>query len=92
MQDHLHSAAGTDVASLKATIAAYDALRESAHADTSAIITVGCRLRAVIVTKQMISPEASELLEAAYAQISEILAVACALAGELADFGTTDQP
>ncbi|RPF40766.1 hypothetical protein EDD96_4543 [Streptomyces sp. Ag109_G2-6] len=82
-------AAGTDLAGLKAVIAAYDALRESAHAEASAVITAGSRLRAMIVTKQIISSEASELLEAAYAEVSEIIAIAKALAGALADFGTT---
>ncbi|MEV4560644.1 hypothetical protein AB0K51_27115 [Kitasatospora sp. NPDC049285] len=81
----------TDLAGLKSTIAAYDALRESAHADASAVITASSRLRAFIVTKQMLSTEASELLEAAYSEVTEVLAIAYALAGTLADF-TPEQP
>jgi hypothetical protein len=80
---------GTDLAGLKAVIAQYDALRDAAHGDAAAVISAGSRLRAIIVAKQVISQEPSELMEAAYAEVTQILAIASALAGSLADFDTT---
>lgn len=79
-------AAGTDLAGLKAVIAEYDALRESAHANASAVIAAGSRLRAVIMAKQLISAEPSELLEAAYAEVTIIIGLLEELAETLADF------
>jgi hypothetical protein len=91
MQEQPGTPAGSPsaVAELKGVIAQYEELRDAAHADAAAVISAGSRLRAIIVAKQVISTEPSELMEAAYAEVTHILAIVSALAGSLADFETT---
>lgn len=80
--------AGRDgrVAELKATIARYEELRSSTQLSTAAVTTAGCRLRAMIMTKQLISAEPSELLEAAYDEATIILGLLEDLSEALAAF------
>ncbi|WP_405993063.1 hypothetical protein [Streptomyces sp. NBC_00986] len=86
MEDHSVAGSGDCIAELKAAIAWYDALRESAHADASAVITAGCRLRAMIMAKQLINIEPSELLEAAYAEATLIISLLEGLTEALSAF------
>ncbi|WP_327691128.1 hypothetical protein OG870_17535 [Streptomyces sp. NBC_00461] len=74
------------VAELKATIARYEELRGNMQFGTAALTMAGCRLRAVIMTKQLISAEPSELLEAAFDEVTIILGLLEDLAETLADF------
>ncbi|MFI7399046.1 hypothetical protein ACIBW9_00875 [Streptomyces sp. NPDC049541] len=87
MEEH-PAFAGPDlhVAELKATIARYEELRSSTQLSTAAVTTAGCRLRAMIMAKQLISTEPSELLEAAYAEASIVLGLLEDLAEALAEF------
>ncbi len=74
------------VAELKATIARYEELRSSAHLGTAAVTMAGSRLRAMIMAKQLISVEPSELLQAAYNEATIILGLLEDLAEALANF------
>ncbi|MEV6504284.1 hypothetical protein [Streptomyces prunicolor] len=74
------------MAGLKATVARYEELRSSAHLGTATITMAGSRLRAMIMAKQLISVESSELLEAAYAEATIILGLLEDLAVALANF------
>ena len=77
---------GVGVAALKAVIARYDQLRDAAHSEVTSVIMAASRLRAVITTKQIISTEASELLDAAYAAVGDIITIVTSLADALAGF------
>ncbi|MFD7168633.1 hypothetical protein [Streptomyces violascens] len=87
MEEH-PAFAGTDlhVAELKATIARYEELRSSTQLGTAAVALAGSRLRAIIMAKQLISAEPSELLEAAYGEATLILGLLEDLAEALTDF------
>ncbi|SED64062.1 hypothetical protein SAMN05216489_03990 [Streptomyces sp. 3213] len=73
-------------AELKATVARYEELRSSAHLSTATITMAGSRLRAMIMAKQLISVEPSELLEAAYNEATIILGLLEDMAEALASF------
>ena len=83
---HTAGSSGVGLAALKAVIARYDQLRDAVHADVTAVIMSASRLRAVITTKQIISTETSELLDVAYADVSDIITIVTALADTLAEF------
>ncbi|WP_371652896.1 MULTISPECIES: hypothetical protein [unclassified Streptomyces] len=87
MEEH-PAFAGSDlhVAELKATVARYEELRSTTRLGTAAVTMAGSRLRAIIMAKQLISAEPSELLEAAYAEATIILGLLDDLAEALADF------
>ncbi|MFI5882068.1 hypothetical protein [Streptomyces sp. NPDC051554] len=74
------------MADLKATVARYEELRSSTHLGTAAVTMAGSRLRAMIMAKQLISVEPSELLEAAYSEATIILGLLEDLAEALAGF------
>lgn len=74
------------VAELKATVARYEELRSSTHLGTAAVTMAGSRLRAMIMAKQLISVEPSELLEAAYNEATIILGLLEDLAETLTNF------
>ncbi|WP_369186532.1 hypothetical protein [Streptomyces sp. R08] len=77
---------GSQIPKLKSVIARYEELRSSAHVGTAAVTTASCRLRAMIMAKQLISVEPSELLEAAYNEATIILGLLEDLAEALATF------
>jgi hypothetical protein len=74
------------VAEMKATIARYEELRSSTHLGTAAVTMAGCRLRAIIMAKQLIGVEPSELLDAAYGEATIVLDLLDEMAERLANF------
>jgi len=85
-EPHAFSRSDLHVADLKAAVARYEELRTTTHIGTRQLILAGSRLRAMIIAKQLISAEPSELLEAAYAEASTLLGLLDDLVGALADF------